>query len=185
MADEDPRIWKLIGILEEFNLALVKKYIQLGAGWMGYPDDLGMQKGPMISPKNFRKYIKPSYSRIMQPALEAGCIVHQHSDGDIRLLVDDMLESGVQVINLQDLVNGIDWIAGRFAGKVCIDLDIDRQRITVLGSPAEIDTLIREEVHKLGRKEGGLIMGHGLYPGAPLENIQALMEAMERYACAF
>jgi len=185
MADEEPRLWKLIGMLEEFNLALVKKQLELGAGWMGYPDDLGMQNGPMISPKNFRKYIKPSYHRIMQPALEAGCIVHMHSDGDIRLLVDDMVESGVQVVNLQDLVNGIDWIAAKFAGKVCIDLDIDRQRITVLGSPAEIDALIREEVHKLGRKEGGLTMGHGLYPGAPLENIQALMEAMERYAGAF
>jgi uroporphyrinogen decarboxylase len=185
MADEDPRLWKLIGMLEEFNLALVKKYIQLGAAWMGYPDDLGMQNGPMISPKNFSKYIKPSYRRIMQPALEAGCIVHMHSDGDIRLLVDDMLESGVQVVNLQDLVNGIDWIAARFAGKVCIDLDIDRQRVTVLGSPAEIDALIREEVQKLGRKEGGLTMGHGLYPGAPLENIQALMDAMERYATMY
>lgn len=42
----------------------------------------------------------------------------------------DLIEGGVKVINLQDLVNGIDWIAGKFAGKVSIDLDIDRQQIT-------------------------------------------------------
>jgi hypothetical protein len=102
MADEEPRLRKLIQMVEDFNLALVGKYVQLGAEWLSYPDDLGMQIGPMISPRHFKKYIKPSYQRLMRPALDAGGIVHMHSDGDIRLLVDDMLESGVQVINLQD-----------------------------------------------------------------------------------
>lgn len=182
MADDEPHLWKLIGILEEFNLALIEKYVLFGAEWISYPEDLGMQRGPMLSPRHFRKYIKPSYQRLMRPAREAGCIVHMHSDGDIRLLVDDMVDSGVQVVNLQDLVNGIDWIAERFAGKVCIDLDIDRQEITYGGTPQQIDALIREEVVKLGRKEGGLMMIYGLYPGLPLENIKALMDAMERYA---
>ena len=61
-------------------------------------------------------------------------------------------------------------------------LDIDRQRITPFGSPSEIDALIREEVEKLGSPKGGLMMIYGLYPGVPLENAKALMDAMERYA---
>ena len=185
MADDDPRLRRLIAMLEEFNLAVVERYLAAGAEWMSYPEDLGMQVGPMVSPRHFRKYIRPSYQRLMRPALDAGCVVHMHSDGDIRLLVDDMLEAGVEVINLQDLVNGIDWIAARFAGKVCIDLDIDRQQITFGGTPAEIDALIREEVTKLGRKEGGLMMIYGLYPGVPMANVKALMDAMERYATCF
>jgi hypothetical protein len=182
MADREPRLRRLIRMLEDFNLALVERYLAAGAEWMSYPEDLGMQVGPMVSPRHFREYIRPSYQRIMRPALDAGCIVHMHSDGDIRSLVDDMLEAGVEVVNLQDLVNGIDWIAGRFAGKVCIDLDIDRQSVTYCGTPADIDALIREEVTKLARKEGGLMMIYGLYPGVPLENVKALMDAMERYA---
>jgi len=182
MADDEPNLVKLIGMLAEFNLALVKRYIVAGAEWISYPEDLGMQNGPMISPDFFRRYIKPSYQRIIAPAREAGCIIHMHSDGDIRLLVDDIIDGGVEVVNLQDLVNGIDWIAGKLAGKVCIDLDIDRQKVTRYGTPAQIDALIREEVEKLGTKEGGLTMIYGLYPGVPLENAKALMEAMERYA---
>ena len=123
-------------MLEEFNLALVERYLAAGAEWMAYPEDLGMQVGPMLSPQHFRKYIQPSYQRLMPPARDAGCVVHMHSDGDIRALVDDMIDGGVEVINLQDLVNGIDWIAARFAGRVCIDLDIDRQQITRVGTPA-------------------------------------------------
>jgi hypothetical protein len=105
-----------------------------------------------------------------------------HSDGDIRDLVDDLVVSGVDALNLQDLVNGIDWIGARLKGRVCIDLDIDRQSVTRFGSPTQIDALIREEVQKLGSRQGGLMMIYGLYPGVPLENVTALMDALERYA---
>jgi hypothetical protein len=182
MVDNEPRLRQLIQMVEDFNMALVEKYLKLGIEWMSYPEDLGMQLGPMLSPKHFREYIQPSYQRLMQPAADANCIIHMHSDGDIRTLADELVDSGVQVINLQDLVNGIDWIAEKYAGKVCIDLDIDRQKITPSGRPEDIDDLIREEVEKLGSKEGGLMMIYGLYPGVPLENVKALMDAMEKYA---
>ncbi len=182
MVDEEPRLYELIQMVEEFNMAIIKRYVELGAEWIGYPEDLGMQVGPMLSPPHFSRYIRPSYQRLMAPAREAGCIVHMHSDGDIRSLVGDLVDGGVEVINLQDLVNGIDWIADKLAGNMCIDLDLDRQRITRFGTPAEIDALIREEVERLGSAQGGLMMVFGLYPGTPLENVKALMDAMERYA---
>jgi len=182
MADEEPRLSELIGMVEEFTYRFVLKWMELEPDVMSYPEDLGMQVGPMLSPDNFRRFIKPVYQRLMKPARDRGCIVHMHSDGDIRTLVDDLIDGGVEVINLQDLVNGIDWIAERFAGRTCIDLDIDRQMITAQGTPQQIDDLIREEVEKLGSKAGGLMMIYGLYPGVPIENVAALMDAMERYA---
>jgi hypothetical protein len=182
MVDDEPRLSKLIAMLEEFNYRYVANWLALQPDMMSYPEDLGMQVGPMLSPELFRKYIKPSYLRLMKPARGQGCIVHMHSDGDIRELADDLIEDGVEVLNLQDLVNGIDWIRDRFAGRICIDLDIDRQSVTARGTPEQIDRLIREEVQKLGSKQGGLMMVHGVYPGVPLENIAALMDAMEKYA---
>ena len=64
---------------------------------------------------------------------------------------------------------------------MCIELDIDRQNITQFGTPKQIDALIREEVEKLGSPQGGLMFIHGLYPGTPMENVEALYDAMERY----
>lgn len=182
MNDDAPILHRLLEMIEAFNADHVRRHLALGVDWMSYPEDLGMQVGPMLSPVHFRRYIKPIYQRLMQPARDAGCIVHMHSDGDIRTLVDDLIDGGVEVINLQDLVNGIDWIAAKFAGRTAIDLDIDRQQITPFGSPAQIDALIREEVTKLGSREGGLLMVYGLYPGPSLQNIAALMDAMTRYA---
>lgn len=182
MMDREPRFLDLVQRLEAFNLAQVEQFIRCGVDIIRYPEDLGMQTGPMLSLECFVEYIKPSYQRLMQPARDKGIIVHMHSDGDIRLLVDEIIDGGVDVINLQDLVNGIDWISDRFRGKTCVELDIDRQQITPYGSPADIDRLIREEVAKIGCRQGGLMMIYGLYPGVPLENVKALMDAMERYA---
>ncbi len=182
MADDDPRMHRLLGMIEEYNAAVVRHALACGVEWMSYPEDLGMQVGPMLSPEYLRQYIKPSYTRLMQPAKDAGCVIHMHSDGDVRELVDDLVVSGVQVMNLQDLVNGLDWIRERLYGRVAIDLDIDRQSLTTFGTPAEIDALVRKEVEMLGSRQGGLMMIFGMYPGMPLENARALMDAMERYA---
>jgi hypothetical protein len=182
MADNETRLWRLIEMVENFSAEIVRRHLDSGVGMMRYPEDLGMQVGPMLSPEQFRRYIKPMYEHLMTPAREAGCLVHMHSDGDIRALVNDITLSGVDALNLQDLVNGIDWIAANLKGKVCIDIDIDRQQITRFGTPEQIDALIREEVEKLGSPQGGLMMIYGLYPGVPVENVGTVMDAMERYA---
>lgn len=182
MADDEPRLPDLIDRVAGFNIEVVARWLELRPDMMRYPEDLGMQSGPMLTPAHFRRHILPAYRKIMQPARERGCIVHMHSDGDIRLLAGDLIGIGVDVLNIQDLVNGIDWIAENLAGRVCIDLDIDRQHITPGGTPQQIDALIREAVQKIGSKKGGLLMTYGLYPGVPLQNARAVMDAMETYA---
>lgn len=181
MADEDEDLMLLIEKLEAYNMAFIGHYAKCGYDMISYPEDLGMQVGPMISPKLFRRYIKPSYQRLMKPARDAGAVIHMHSDGDVRALADDLIDGGVDILNIQDLVNGIDWIRTKFFGKYAIDLDIDRQKVTVFGTPAEVDALVREEVTKLSSPAGGLMMIYGWYAGTPLENVRALMDALEKY----
>ena len=88
----------------------------------------------------------------------------------------------MEILNLQDRVNGIDWIAEKFRGKLCVEVDIDRQYVTPFGTPQEIDWMIRDTVAKISTPDGGLCLIYGLYPGVPLENVKALMDAMEKYA---
>lgn len=181
MMDEEPVLDELLDGLDEFNCSILQKFLDADVDLVKIPEDLGMQKGPMIPPELFCQYIKPSYQRMMKKVRDAGKIVHMHSDGDIRTLANDIIDGGCQVLNLQDLVNGIDWIAENLRGRVCIELDIDRQNVTFGGTPEKIDDLIREEVEKLGTPEGGLMMIYGLYPGTSLENAEAVANALEKY----
>lgn len=185
MMDNEPRLNRLIEMLTLFSEGIVRRYVDLGVAMMCYPEDLGAQTGPLISPELFRRFIRPMYEKLVSPARQAGCLVHMHSDGNIRALAEDLLAVGVDALNVQDLVNGVDWIAANLKGRVCIDLDVDRQQVTRFGTPEQIDALLRSEVEMLGSREGGLMMIYGLYPGTPIENVEAVMDGMERYAGHF
>jgi uroporphyrinogen-III decarboxylase len=133
----------------------------------------------MLSPELFRRFVKPTFARVMRPAQQAGCVIRMHSDGDIRDLAEDLLDLGVQVLNVQDLVNGIDWLRDHLKGRVCLDVDIDRQNVVRFGSPNEVRELVREETEKLGAPEGGLMFKADIYPGIPVANLAALFDAIE------
>ena len=182
MADEEPQLEQLIGMIQRFDLDFVERILSFPeVDVVGFPEDLGAQKGPLLSPDMFRTYIKPEYQAVMKPVKDAGKLVYMHSDGDIMTLLDDLLDCGVDIINLQDLVNGIDNIARYVKGRAAIDLDVDRQTVVPFGSPKDVDDLVREAVMKLYDPRGGLSLLHGLYPNVPLENVDALLGAFEKY----
>ena len=85
-ADGEPRIERLCEMVEAFNLAVTERYLEAGVQMFGFPEDLGMQRGPMVSPEHFARYIQPSYHRLMTRVHDRQALVHKHSDGDIRAL---------------------------------------------------------------------------------------------------
>lgn len=181
MMDDDPRLWSVIEMIELFNTALARRFVALAPDVIGVPEDLGAQDRLMISPRMFRKYIKPGYLRLTSYIKGRGILIHEHSDGYILQIIDDLVEAGGDVLNLQDLVNGIDNIAREVKGRLAIELDIDRQSVTVTGTPKDIDDHIRECVAKLNTPAGGLGLVYQPWPPTPIENIRAVWDALERH----
>ena len=64
MRSGEPRFGELVKMVEEFNLATVRRFVELGVEWISYPEDLGMQKGPMLSPDQFRRFIHQHLQRL-------------------------------------------------------------------------------------------------------------------------
>jgi len=181
VATDAPQLPRLIDMLVEHNKKIVEQWLSFGVDVVNFGDDLGTQTASMISPENFHRLVTPAYKALMQPCREAGCHVYLHSDGYIMELMDEFIEAGVTIINPQDLCNGIDDLAREVKGRMCISLDIDRQKIIPYGTRAAIRELIEEEVRKLGSPQGGLQMIAGIYPPTPPENIDALCSAMEEF----
>jgi hypothetical protein len=181
IATGEPRLQRLLDILEAYNARRIRAYLQEGIHLLTAGDDLGTQTGSMIGPAHFRQWILPTYRRLFAPVRRAGAHVNLHSDGYILDLLDPMIESGVTIVNPQDLVNGIDNIARAVKGRVCILCDIDRQKILPFGAPAEVRELIKEEVLKLGSPAGGLEFVAGIYPPTPARNVEALCAALEEF----
>ena len=69
---EPPELTQLIRMLEDYEMRLIKKWLELGVDQISFHTDIGMQAGLMISPKSFRKYIKPFFSALFQTCRSSG-----------------------------------------------------------------------------------------------------------------
>ena len=180
-AEEPPELQMLIDIvlghnLRELDELMTKPLPKI----VGFGDDLGMQTSLPISPETWRKYLKPCFAKIYGPVRKAGSYVHMHTDGHIVEIIPDLIDCGVNVINPQIRANGLDNLVRVCKGKVCVSLDLDRQ-LFPFAKPRDIDDHVHEAVDKLGSPEGGLWLVAECGPDVPLENIEAICKAVEKY----
>jgi len=183
-AEEPPELQMLIDKVLEYNLRQVKRKLEKISqpGQIVYfGDDLGMQNSLPVNLEKWRWFLKPSFSKIYSPVKEAGHYVYMHTDGHILEIIPDLVECGVDVVNPQVGANGLENLANVCKGKVCIDLDLDRQQFP-FWSPGDIDAHVREAVEILGSPEGGLWLKAEFGDGVPLENIEAICSALEKYS---
>ena len=182
LVEEPPELPRLIDLVLEHNMKVVNKWMAIGPpDTMTAGDDLGGQHSSLMSLAAFRKWLKPSYTKMFQTCRSHGSHVYLHSDGYILNLGDDLIEAGVTIINPQSGGNTIEGIAEAFKGRICVNLDLDRQQVMPYGSPADVRDHIKEAVVKLGSPAGGLMLLADVYPDTPLKNIEAMAAAMAEF----
>lgn len=179
IASDNPHLTTLINRFVDHELVLVKKWLSVGVDQVSFHTDIGMQDRLMISPRSFRKHIKPMYAAIFAPCKEAGIPVYLSSDGYLLDIVDDLVEVGVRTHDPQQRANTLEGIQKHYKGKMCIDLDLDRQGFPFM-SPDGIKAMIARAAGMLNTPEGGFMMKAEIGdPNIPLENIEAICDAFE------
>ena len=180
VATDDPRLQRLIDLLLAQNQALMRRWLDLGVDVMEFGDDLGTQRSTLISPAKFGRYVTPAYKALIDEIHSRGALVALHSDGHIMEFMGEFEKAGVDIINPQDLVNGVVNLEREVKGRMCIRLDVDRQSVVPFATRREITELVEEEVRTLGSPQGGLELVCGIYPPTPPENVDAVCAAFER-----
>ncbi|MCM8785864.1 MAG: hypothetical protein NC827_06295 [Candidatus Omnitrophica bacterium] len=182
IAEENPNLNKLIDIICEYNLKIIEKYIKIGAEWMGFADDLGLQKSLPISPFKWRKFIKPPYKKMFEKCLENGLIIYLHSDGYILDIIPDLIECGLDMLNPQIRPNTLKGIEKYCKGKIAVNLDLDRQ-LFPFATKEQIKNHIKEAIDSLALPEGGLSLSIEIGPDVPLETLEIICNTLEKFNC--
>ena len=183
-AEEPPELQMLIDKVLQYNLRQVKRKLAAVVEpeqILYFGDDLGMQRSLPMSPEKWRQYLKPCFEQIYRPVKEAGHYVYMHTDGHILEIIPDLIDCGVDIVNPQVGANGLTNLAQVCKGKICVDLDLDRQMFP-FWKPEDIDAHIREAVEVLGAPEGGLWLKAEIGEDVPLENIEAICLALEKHS---
>jgi len=175
---------RLIDLLVEMNLYAIERYAHAGVDGLLFCDDWGLQNRFMISPDSWRRIWKPRYARVYQAAHAAGLSTWLHSCGHITEVLDDLIECGLDVIQMDQQENmGLEDLGERFGGRITFWCPVDIQTVMVHGSLDEIRDYCGRLVRVLGRPNGGFIAKY--YPdpvgaGHRPEAVQAMSEEFLR-----
>ncbi|MDA0747644.1 MAG: hypothetical protein O2954_14070 [bacterium] len=182
LGTEDPELMAFLDRLEAYWAQVVDYHLALGVDVVTFGDDWGTQTGQMISTDLFRRVFKLRYRRLMDRVRAAGRKVFFHSCGYLGEIFDELVDLGIDGFWPQ--ITRYDPAVFPQRCKECgiaIYIHPDRQRLIPLGTPTEIDRAIREYAdvyHKLG---GGGIFYIEIENDAPFENVEALIESVDRY----
>ena len=180
-AEEPDELQMLIDVVRDYNIRQTELFIKNNPDneIIYFGDDNGMQHALPISPAKWRKYMFPAYKAIYDTAHKAGKIVYMHTDGCIWQVIGDMKEAGVNILNPQIRANGLQNLVNTCKGKICINLDLDRQLFPV-ATPKQIVDHIEECTRALYLPEGGLMLTAECAADIPLENIEAICDTLMR-----
>jgi len=148
-------------------------------------DDYGTQASQIISPRMFRKLVKPRlkvlFERIKQLAPNARLFLH--SCGNVRPLLPDFIELGVDILNpVHVRAAGMEPVAlKRDFGRDMVFWGggVDTQGVLPNGTPQEVKDDVRRNVAALA-PGGGFVFNtvHNIQADVPPENIVAMWQAL-------
>ena len=153
-----------------------------------YADDYGTQTSQIISPDMFRRLIKPRLKVLFETFIKSAPHAKRffHSDGNVRPLIPDFIEIGVDILNpihirAQDMEPaGLKRDYGQ--DLVFWGGGVDTQGILPHSTPKEVKDDVRRNIEALA-PGGGYVFNtiHNIQADVPPDNLLAMWEALQEY----
>ena len=183
--DHPEGLGRLLDKMADIAIDAIRHFADGGVHGIISCDDWGLQDRLFIRPDTFRQFFKPRYKRVYDAAHEAGMHTFLHSCGHIVEILDDLIETGLDVIQMDQQENmGVELLGERFGGRLAFWCPVDIQQTMVHGTLDDIRAYARKLIDTLGRFNGGFLCK---WYGSPKavdhseEKIRAMAEAFVEY----
>ena len=148
-------------------------------------DDFATQRGLMLSPEAWRRFLKPHYARLFGVGKCAGKVIWFHSCGDVTAVIPDLIEIGVDVwetVQLHTLPISACELKREYGRDLAFFGGVNTQRLP-FAKPDEVRNEVRRCIEALG-EGGGYICGpdHHIKPDVSAENTLALFDAAREFS---
>ncbi len=142
-------------------------------------DDFATQRGLMVSPDQWRRFLKPRYAGLFEIGKRSGKLIWFHSCGDITSVLPDLIEIGVDVwetVQLHALPMTAAELKREYGRDICFFGGVNTQHLP-FATPDEVRDEVRRCIEVLG-EGGGYICGpdHHIKPDVSPENTVALFD---------
>lgn len=171
-------------MVSEYKIRLMRYAIEQGADAIVSGDDYAHRNGPIMSPAHFREFVLPYLRRSVEAAHEMGTPYIKHTDGNIWLLLEDMVEVGIDAIDPLEPIAAMDIgeVKRKFGDRVAVVGNVDCAELLPHATSEEVEAAVKETIAK-GAPGGGHILAssNSIHPAVRPENYRAMAEAGRRW----
>lgn len=182
LAEGADLVERILDIPYHYHLTAAKRLVELGVDMIWTGDDIGAQHQMMISPRHWRRYLKPRMATFVAElkAINPAVKVAYHSDGNIMPIIPELIEIGIDVLNpIQPASMDPAEIKRQFGDRLCFWGSVDEQHTLPFGTPENVRAEIHDRLRTIGAG-GGLILGptHHVQLDTPMENFWAMVNTI-------
>ncbi len=179
---EDPDfVDEILKRLGEETLVLLKRILAYDSvGVLCFQDDIAYTNGMMISPGVLRRVFFPWLRRFVGLCHAAGKPVLFHSDGNLEMVLPDIVDSGADGIQaIEPKCMDIAAVKREYGRHLALMGNLDLGYTLTRGTPQEVKDEVRSIIRHAG-SGGGLLVGsaNSITNYVPLRNYQALLDAV-------
>lgn len=152
----------------------------VGAVWV--VDDLAFGTGPMISPQAFRDHVFPWYREMATRCHKNNRLFIMHSDGDLTMLMEDLINLGVDILQpIDPTCMDIVKVKEIYGDRICLVGNVSNELLRS-GTPDDVKERVKELIRNVA-PGGGYCVGSGnsVTDWSRFENYMAMREATFKY----
>ncbi len=170
----------------KFTLELVKILAENDAKIVLLWDDYGFKNGLFMSPRNYRKYVFPWIKQICDAAHKLDCKIILHSDGDLIEIFEDIIKSGVDVLNPIESTTAnpeynIFKLNQKYGDKITFSGNLSPVMLA-MGEISEIETYAKKLIRELAPGGGYMFgSGHSINPAVTVDRFEAMQNIRRKY----
>jgi uroporphyrinogen decarboxylase len=180
LIDGHPVYLEILQARFEFYYEMHRRMLEAGDGLIDFThvgEDLGNQRGPMISLAVFERHFATKYGRYFDMVHRHGARTMMHICGCAEKFLPRLIELGLDVYDVVQPTTpqmDISVLAERFGDRLTFCGSVCVQTTLAWGTPEDVHREVRRRLDLF--PQGGLFLGptHAIQVGSPLENILAL-----------
>lgn len=161
------------------QLFLLEALLERGVAGVEGGYDWAAAKGPLFSPRHFRKFVFPRLKRITDLCHRFGVPYVKHTDGNVNSLLDDLVAAGVDAFQAIEPRAGMDLarLKRDYGDRLTLIGNVDCSTVLVAG-PVEAVRAQTEWVIRTAAPGGGFLLStsNSVHPGVVPEYYLAMLD---------
>ena len=162
----------------DYYLVLLNIALQYDIDGVYFGDDWGQQRGLIMGPVHWRRFIKPRMAKLYEQVKIKKKYIVQHSCGDCNIILPDLIEIGLDCYQtFQPEIYEIEHVKKLYGDKLSFWGGVSTQQCLPRATTDEVKAETVRVIQAM-RKNGGLIIAptHAIPYDVPPENTLAMVD---------